>query len=31
LARVANLPDGDILWQPGGGRVEAPKPRGSRD
>ena len=31
LARVANLPDGDILWQPGGGRVEATKPRGSRD
>ena len=25
LARVANLPGGDILWQPGGGRVAAPK------
>lgn len=24
LARVANLPTGDVLWQPGGGRVEAP-------
>lgn len=28
LARVANLPiGGDILWQPGGGRVEAPEKR----
>jgi cob(I)alamin adenosyltransferase len=26
LARVANLPiGGDVLWQPGGGRVEAPE------
>ena len=26
LARVANLPlGGDVLWQPGGGRAEAPK------
>jgi cob(I)alamin adenosyltransferase len=26
LARVANLPiGGDVLWQPGGGRVEKPK------
>jgi cob(I)alamin adenosyltransferase len=26
LARVANLPNGgDVLWQPGGGRVEAPE------
>jgi len=24
LARVANLPTGDGLWQPGGGRVAAP-------
>ncbi len=24
LARVANLPGGDVLWQPGGGRVEPP-------
>ncbi|MBK8757859.1 MAG: cob(I)yrinic acid a,c-diamide adenosyltransferase [Actinomycetales bacterium] len=24
LARVANLPTGDVLWQPGGGRVAAP-------
>lgn len=23
-ARVANLPGGDVLWQPGGGREEAP-------
>ena len=29
LARVANLPGGDVLWQPGGGRVAAPKRRGS--
>ncbi len=25
LARVANLPGGDVLWQPGGGRVAAPE------
>ncbi|MEI2647609.1 MAG: cob(I)yrinic acid a c-diamide adenosyltransferase [Dermatophilaceae bacterium] len=25
LARVANLPTGDILWQPGGGRKTSPK------
>ena len=26
LARVANLPiGGDVLWQPGGGRAQAPK------
>ncbi len=25
LARVANLPTGDVLWQPGGGRVAHPK------
>ena len=25
LARAANLPNGDVLWQPGGGR-EAPEP-----
>lgn len=24
LARIANLPAGDVLWQPGGGREEAP-------
>ena len=24
LARCANLPDGDVLWQPGGGREQAP-------
>lgn len=24
LARVANLPGGDVLWQPGGGRVAPP-------
>ena len=29
LARVANLPGGDVLWQPGGGRVAAPKRRDS--
>lgn len=31
LARVANLPNGgDVLWQPGGGRVESEKkPKGS--
>lgn len=29
LARVANLPiGGDVLWQPGGGRVAAPEARG---
>jgi cob(I)alamin adenosyltransferase len=28
LARVANLPiGGDVLWQPGGGRAENPRPR----
>lgn len=27
LARVANLPTGDVLWQPGGGRVAAPERR----
>ncbi|MFZ1287484.1 MAG: cob(I)yrinic acid a,c-diamide adenosyltransferase [Candidatus Phosphoribacter sp.] len=26
LARVANLPTGDVLWQPGGGRVQPSKP-----
>ena len=25
LARIANLPTGDILWQPGGGRKTSPK------
>ncbi len=25
LARVANLPGGDVLWQPGGGRAAAPE------
>jgi cob(I)alamin adenosyltransferase len=25
LARCANLPGGDVLWAPGGGREEAPK------
>ncbi len=31
LARIANLPGGDVLWQPGGGRAPAPeKRRGSR-
>ncbi len=30
LARVANLPTGDVLWQPGGGRQQAPQ-RGSVD
>jgi cob(I)alamin adenosyltransferase len=29
LARVANLPGGDVLWQPGGGRAKAPE-KGSR-
>lgn len=30
LARVANLPiGGDVLWQPGGGRVAAPERRGA--
>jgi cob(I)alamin adenosyltransferase len=28
LARIANLPiGGDVLWQPGGGRAEAPERR----
>ena len=28
LARVANLAgDGDVLWKPGGGRVEVPQKR----
>ncbi len=30
LARVANLPEGDVLWQPGGGRVAAPPQRRAR-
>lgn len=31
LARVANLQvGGDVLWQPGGGRAEAPERRGGR-
>ena len=31
LARVANLPGGDVLWQPGGGRAAQPeKRRGAR-
>ncbi|MEI2731521.1 MAG: cob(I)yrinic acid a,c-diamide adenosyltransferase [Dermatophilaceae bacterium] len=30
LARVANLPTGDVLWQPGGGRVADPTVRGRR-
>ena len=25
LARVANLPTGDVLWQPGGGRIANPR------
>ena len=29
VARVANLPGGDVLWQPGGGRVAVPKRHGS--
>jgi len=30
LARVANLPiGGDVLWQPGGGRAQAPRQKGS--
>jgi hypothetical protein len=24
LARCANLPGGDVLWQPGGGREQLP-------
>ena len=32
LARVANLPGGDVLWQPGGGRAPQPeKRRGAGD
>ena len=32
LARVANLPTGDVLWQPGGGRAQAPvRGRAARD
>ena len=27
LARCANLPGGDVLWAPGGGREQAPGPR----
>lgn len=27
LARVANLPEGDVLWQPGGGRAAGPPQR----
>ena len=27
LARCANLPGGDVLWQPGGGREQTPDPR----
>lgn len=27
LSRIANLPTGDVLWQPGGGREQAPTPR----
>ena len=27
LARCANLPGGDVLWAPGGGREQAPEPR----
>ncbi len=27
LARCANLPEGDVLWQPGGGREEKPGDR----
>ena len=30
LARVAAGPDGDVLWQPGGGREEAPERRRKR-
>ena len=31
LARVANLPiGGDVLWQPGGGRAEAPRRKGAK-
>ncbi len=30
LARVANLPTGDVLWRPGGGRVEDPTARRGR-
>jgi cob(I)alamin adenosyltransferase len=29
LARCANLPEGDVLWKPGGGREQTPKPRDS--
>lgn len=29
LARVANLPGTDVLWQPGGGRVAPPPARGA--
>ena len=25
LARCANLPGGDVLWQPGGGREQSPR------
>jgi cob(I)alamin adenosyltransferase len=28
LARCANLPGGDVLWSPGGGRETPPDPRG---
>ena len=27
LARCANLPGGDVLWQPGGGREQPPRPK----
>jgi cob(I)alamin adenosyltransferase len=27
LARCANLPGGDVLWQPGGGREQTPADR----
>ncbi len=31
LARVANLPiGGDVLWQPGGGRSQAPAAKGTK-
>ena len=29
LARCANLPGGDVLWQPGGGREQAPGDAGA--
>jgi cob(I)alamin adenosyltransferase len=30
LARIANLPGGDVLWQPGGGREQAPAKPGKK-